>query len=250
MSNDTDQDKRVSETYRSLAGEHAPPHLDRKVLEMAAAEKPRPLYARWVSWTRPIAWAATITLCLAITLELSRDQSLSPAMPEVSPDTSLVQPAEAPKDVASPASKFVLENESEPSPQLQFEKREQDQVLAESMNDAIVAEKTALGRSAAKQSISEPAPARVRQSAYAADEVMEEVVVEKVDEEKEKSIDANMRAEASARDNEANECAGEARIKAESWLECIQALEAAGDDEAALRQRDALKETFPDFKLP
>ena len=43
MSNDTDQDKRVSETYRSLAGEHAPPHLDRKVLEMAAAEKPRPL---------------------------------------------------------------------------------------------------------------------------------------------------------------------------------------------------------------
>jgi hypothetical protein len=236
MSNDTDQDKRVSETYRSLAGEQAPPHLDRKVLEMAAAERPRPLYARWVSWTRPVAWAATITLCLAITLELSRDQTLRPATPAA----SLAPQAAAPKDVAAP--------------ELRLEKREQDQALAESINDAIVAEKTALGRSAAKQVINQPAPARVRQSA----DLMEEVVVEKVDEEKEKATDANLLADASfsagamanARDNEANECAGVARTEAESWLECIEALEAAGDNAAAERQRDALKETFPDFKLP
>ena len=228
MNNDTDQDKRVSETYRSLAGEQAPPHLDRKVLEMAAADRPRPLYSRWMSWTRPVAWAATITICLAITLELSRDQSLSPTLEqslEALPEAALERPAEVPKDVASPVSKLSFE------PEPQYEKREQDEVLAETMNDSIVAEKTALGRSAAKQAISEPAPARVRQSA----DLMEE--------EKEKS-------DTDARDNEANECAGEARTAAESWLECIQALEAAGDNEAALRQRDALKETFPDFKLP
>lgn len=244
MNNDPNQDKRVSDTYRSLANEQAPPALDRKVLEMAAAAGKRRPYARWMSWTRPVAWAATITLCLAITLELSRDPSV------ISPDPSY--------EVATPSSIVAPQAE---------EKRESDQILGKSMdaepevaetvsaatmNDAIIAEKTAVARSSAKQAISQPAPARLRQSADLA----------VVEEEKEKSMSADVRAEAPAAmasavfaesadaDAEVNECSAEARAEAESWHECIQELAAAGDDAAALRQTDALKETFPDFQLP
>ena len=148
MSNDPNQDQRVSQTYRSLANEQAPPELDRKILAMAANAGKRPLYSRWMSWTRPVAWAATITLCLAITLELSRDQSV-------------IIPAEVAYDVAIPTAVRAPQAE---------EKLEQDQVLAESvkdeavsddsmniaesMNNEIIAEKTALARSSSKQAAS------------------------------------------------------------------------------------------------
>ena len=65
MSNEPYNDDKVSQAYRSLADEKTPAHLDRKILEMAAAEAQQPRYSRWMAWSRPLAWAATITLCLS-----------------------------------------------------------------------------------------------------------------------------------------------------------------------------------------
>lgn len=72
MTDEQLKDDLVAATYRDLAGERSPAHLDDKILHMAASQAQHRRYARSVTWTRPLAWAATIALCLAITLELTR----------------------------------------------------------------------------------------------------------------------------------------------------------------------------------
>jgi hypothetical protein len=57
-------------------------------------------------------------------------------------------------------------------------------------------------------------------------------------------------SQALAADMPADECSEDIRAEPESWLECIDELEASGDVEAASRQRENLIEVFPDFKLP
>ena len=47
-----------------------------------------------------------------------------------------------------------------------------------------------------------------------------------------------------------SDCSEDVQAEPESWLTCILDLEQAGKVEAADRQREALKEEFPDFKLP
>ena len=64
-------DPRVSEAYQGLATETTPPGLDRRILAMAA-DKRRSRYGLARVWVRPLAWAATIGLSLAIVLEVSQ----------------------------------------------------------------------------------------------------------------------------------------------------------------------------------
>jgi hypothetical protein len=63
-------DDLVSTTYRELATESAPDELSQSVLRLAVDEA-KPRAARSNAWMRPMAWAATIGLSLAIVLELS-----------------------------------------------------------------------------------------------------------------------------------------------------------------------------------
>ena len=51
-------------------------------------------------------------------------------------------------------------------------------------------------------------------------------------------------------DAQLEECTAEIRSEPETWLDCILELEDAGNTEAGDRHRDALIDTFPDFKLP
>lgn len=252
MSNDRHHDEQVSAAYQDLAAERTPEHLDQKVLRMAKAAGGRPLYSRWVAWSRPLAWAATVALCLAITLEVTRVE-------------------DAPTDVATPASTVV--------PELQKDKREQaleqdadrQLGLAESMSDsmsdsvadALSSEKIAPARSASKPAANEPEPAgRARRSADIAEEEAIELgtiepavdfevkVADELRRENSVASGAYATSKAVAADSLANECSEDMRSEPESWLECIEALEASGDKEAALHQRQNLEETFPDFKLP
>lgn len=78
------EDRRLSEIYKALAGERVPDSLNDRVLQMAADS--RRSYARARVWMRPLALAATIGLCLAIVLEITR-------VPQVVPDfTSFPDP--------------------------------------------------------------------------------------------------------------------------------------------------------------
>ena len=98
-------DKTVSRAYREIADERAPEHLDGAVLA-EAARAARPRYARSRAWTRPLAWAATITLTVAIVLEFTRvpapdDALFEPEMPAFdddvadAPGAAVAEPAEA-----------------------------------------------------------------------------------------------------------------------------------------------------------
>jgi hypothetical protein len=240
MSNDRHNDEKVSETYKSLADERTPQHLDQKILQMAGAEVRRPLYSRWIRWTRPLAWAATITLCLAVTLELLREPSLESQLPMPADDAAEFK---SPASVSAPQlQKRELDSNVRADSDQVFEaepRREQAATIAES----IISEKTALGRSAAKQPANEPAPAaRMR--------LTDDAAAVKDQEEKVKVAAYESALVADTGMPDADECSDEVRVEAERWLECIVKLEESGNDAAAERQRNALKETFPDFKMP
>ena len=76
---DTDgvADPLVSRTYRESAAERTPPALDQAVLRKARRQGTSH-YSRSVLWLRPMAWAATVGLCLAIVVELANLPQVDP----------------------------------------------------------------------------------------------------------------------------------------------------------------------------
>ena len=67
---DGPDDPLVSSAYRESASERAPDALNHSVMQQAR-EQVRTRFFRPVVWLRPMAWAATIGLSLAIVIELS-----------------------------------------------------------------------------------------------------------------------------------------------------------------------------------
>lgn len=74
-------DSLVSKIYRDSAEERAPASINERVLRQAHARAGSG-YSRTVQWLRPLAWAASIGLCLAIVLELSVTPLGVPDAPE------------------------------------------------------------------------------------------------------------------------------------------------------------------------
>ncbi len=202
-------DETVSATYRELSREGAPDHLNEKVLQQAAEKALRPRYSRSIMWTRPLAWAATVGLCLAIVLEVTRVPTPEIVMTE---DATDFLEAEQPASLVT----------------------EEAQAPVHQRPEALKDMKSQLGRSAAKQAANEPnremvdADMRQRSGAISA-----------------------LAVSADSTDSEAtNECPDEIRVDPVTWLACIVDLEERGDTETALRQREDLKEAFPQFKMP
>jgi hypothetical protein len=77
-------DPSVSATYRQLADERVPAGLDEKILHRAAAA-PRAGSRPGRAWMKPVAWAATIGLSLAIVLEMTQ-------LPQAPLDIDIVAP--------------------------------------------------------------------------------------------------------------------------------------------------------------
>ena len=222
-------DETVSATYRELSREGAPNYLNEKVLQQAARTALRPRYSRSIMWTRPLAWAATVGLCLAIVLEVT-----SVPAPEI-----VVRPGLMSPEPVSPELQDSLEAELPlaPSPKLVSEPV---QAPVQMKSEALLDKKSQLGRAAAKQASNEPrSEVRMRDTASEADADL--ITVEET---------AGIAALALPASIATNECAEEVRANPVTWLECIADLEKTGDTEAALRQREALKEAFPQFEMP
>jgi len=64
-------DELVSDLYRELPVPQTPDHLNRSILQMAAGQSSGSDKFLFASWIKPVAWAATIALSLAIVLDLS-----------------------------------------------------------------------------------------------------------------------------------------------------------------------------------
>ena len=86
-------DELVSHTYREHSTERTPERLNRKILDLAADRSGRieKLRGLFVSWTRPLALAATIVLSFAIVIEVTRlpEPVATPSVPASSAAESL-----------------------------------------------------------------------------------------------------------------------------------------------------------------
>ena len=251
MSDDRHKDDKVSATYRKLATEHTPDQLDRKILAMAAKNPGRPSYSRWISWSRPLAWAATITLCLAITLELVREPALQPtvapvpesqvgpALRDVHEEAITTPDAATPTDTGREArhEAFTLSATEDRDEDKASDDANQSLARPEPLQEA--AGSTAKIGSADKEEL-----ARMRSSVQAGTAPPAEAARAR------RSPETSERAFSGESDSADQACAEERRATAETWHECILELEAAGLDAAAGRERDELKNSFPDFKRP
>jgi len=238
------QDQLVSATYRALATEKTPRHLDDEVLKRAAAGG-RTRYSLAYAWMRPVAWAATIGLCLAIALELSQlPQSTDPLLMD-----ETTKPAAAPAISApEPAQDFAkaIERKHEAS------MRRNEKVMPESLaidevrmrDDATTAGEpgapdTNFVRETREQDATGSGPEEtvevtgaLRQRSQAA------------------SATAATVSEAAALLPEASACSEEARQTAADWFACIVELKDAGETELADRELSLFMAEFPDFQAP
>lgn len=119
---DARADALVSQAYRDFADERTPEHLDRTILR-AAAKAARPRYSRFIAWTRPMAWAATIMLSVALVLEVTNSPSPGVVSVDETIGTFEVQspeadakddgPADSPQESVVPASELTKKQSSD-----------------------------------------------------------------------------------------------------------------------------------------
>lgn len=210
----TEMQRLVSETYHSAATEQAPKHLNEKVLRMAAGEpttrQQRFGYSGAASWLRPAAWAATISLSLAIVLEITRDPAPQIAQTVVSSEAPAADAVagrleEAIVEVSAPAEKPRLNKMQAPAA-LSVEREIEIEIenMARQRSDPNLQDKT-LG---------------IASMAASAEK---------------KEIAA------------AHECDSDTRETADSWFACIVKLRATGLTAEAESEYDEFVLQFPDF---
>lgn len=212
-------DTLVSQAYRDLAEERAPEHLNRKILK-AAAQEARPRYSRLIAWTRPMAWAATVMLSVALVLEVTR----TPSPEVVSSDEMLGKyEVQAPRADASQVAPLEEEEARKRTADLpaspEFKLRDED-ILEQGKELARMQE----------GSVSQPSL-----DAAVSAEADQEITVGR-------SLPAAAAFSAPLAD-----CDEDAVATPETWLECIEDLEDAGEGNKAREERARLAEAFPGF---
>ena len=242
-------DVRVTEAYRELGAEKAPESLNQTILEMAAGGNNRSSVRNRLLgvWMKPLAWAATIGLSLAIVLELTQ------------------VPTAAVRYDALPRSETVLEETAtQDTDKLQtIEHRSLEQPGAnrsaitkdEVADDVEVFRRESKGKmdfvAAPAEMPSSPAPATVsvdltpdrpphtaRKRAEGAPTVQDSPTVN------EPMASFAILAEEKEADT-AESCDAQIRLSAEDWLECIDNLRQSGALEAADREYEALILEYP-----
>jgi hypothetical protein len=262
MTDERLQDENVSAAYREVANEIAPPHLNEKILRMAANSAKPPLYARSQLWTRPLAWAATIAMCLAITLEVTRFSAPDGVIPSTTTTGSFDEALGESKDKANvdaildgraaeardtyeaearvPASSFAPQKvELAKSRPAARERQERDESKRQDAEEAVAAPALAF------EVIDADVMQHVEDLARLQSGTSNEPLVEEI------SVNASSGLAAPARALVAPaSCSDDTKTEPTEWLACIEAFEDAGDTETALREKEALIAVFPDFKMP
>ncbi len=246
---DNVEDALVSRTYRESAVEQVPDELDQAVLQRAR-QRSSNRSSRSVVWLRPMAWAATIGLCLAIVVEINNVPQPMPeqlALPAASADA--MTPVERVREEAAPARSV------------------QGGTGTTNMNKSVSHETEALQQRTKKtvdakgrvslQNVPQHSKSDAGESAFAPAEVMESL-------ESKDSHDVNapmleeadhvsglrsiaITASPASAELTAATCDLQARATPQTWVECIEALEENGLDDLAGEQRDQLRKAFPDF---
>ena len=259
-------DRQVSRSYRELAGERTPERLNQAILKKAA-KAALPPYSRSIHWTRPVAWAATIAICLAITLQVTRvptpdavpsglpasteleeaaiaeDREFSDPTPISRPQSPAEGEPSLARDVAAGAER--KESEPRPTPDGPYAAGreavpERTRAVAQDRADA-VGEDADTPDSAAFEmrdvGMLQRAEERVKLQSGSTAEV-------------EGFAQQAATRELSAAAVTADRCDDAVKSDPESWLECIRGLADRGLVEEARRERQELAAAFPDFEIP
>jgi len=265
-------DERVTQAYRELATEHTPEHLDRAVLGKARAAA-RPPYSRLRSWTRPMAWAATVMLSVAIVLQIGD----VPGPEGIGYD----EPASKLREAVSEAQVPTIETTEDATsgmPSSELLEESPAEAPARSLNTATDERRdAAVGRAATDQATPEAALEKRQRAKLPPDSKLEQQPAAPeagIDAFAPRDADMLQRAAEMARTqsgenkvsapqgsadgalelssfglrDETPACDETATQTPEAWLECIRELEEAGFSDVALRQRELLQQNFPDFK--
>ena len=212
MSNDRTDDDKVSRAYREAARERTPTRLDAAVLDTARRGQRRS-YSTSIRWLRPMAWAATIGLSLAIVIELSQVPEPDLVFDNLGEPAREAIPADAPVEGVQPDAPLKRDRMHTPP-----------------------AQKT--------PGIAPMAPPDVQnsleqlKSAPAALDEADTAIV----------LDADLEPHTiGATGAPARACNGAVVLSPESWLECIEDLERQGRSDEADEERRLLAEAFPDI---
>ena len=219
-----DNDPRVSETYRELATETAPPALDKKILSLAG-DNQRSGFGLSRAWFRPIAWAATIGLSLAFVLEMSQLDDVAEPIAHTDADALFEDDSAHQKDVVleEPEMRSDAAAESIASPPLPAAE------VTAGGTDATVSGDFAAADMPLLQEAEEQARARAGSA---------------------RAVAAHSPAALAAKKEQVILCDDDARSTAASWYACIEELRQKHLDDAAVLELEALLVHFPDFEVP
>ena len=228
-----EKDALVSETYREIANERVPEHLNSAILKQAAGAA-QPRYSRLMNWTRPMAWAATAILSVAVVLELTSVPEPQSAIPL---DVNTRFEAEAPKNDGSTVSAADAIAPTELKTEMPESEVLEEAVLPAAMPgrgaNLLVPEKIQLKDADMLLQAEELARMHSGDNREAA-----------------RSAESAFASRASGFANGVPACDESVRTTPEAWLECIEVLEGAGMTDAASEQRHKLISAFPNFELP
>jgi len=232
----------VSETYRELGVEKAPEHLNQSILRMASGGAKQsgarnPLFAAWM---KPVAWAATIGLSLAIVLELTQVPT-GPIRSDGLPAAESIREEAALQD-ADVSDKAENQVRTQSAPNRQAISENELGRSADSRDDVEVFSRETKGKlDAIAAQAPSPVPAaelpnspqpsaRKRVADLPADrEPMASYAV--LAEQDESDIDES--------------CDAAVRLSAEDWLDCIDNLRQSGAEEAADLEYEAFVLEYP-----
>ena len=215
-------DELVSRTYREHSVEQAPERLNQEILSMASDDASRGSRTNFLfaAWTKPLAWAATIGISLAVVLELSQV-----------PGSSV--------DIATPAAESIREEFAQQRTDVLDEARKQAfQESGQNQNASLADEVTLqdadvaiIGKQNEFSKLLRPVPA-------ADDPVAAQPTA------RNRAASLTVGAEKTESDVE-RPCDAITRESAEDWLRCIEELREAGAVDAANREYDAYILEYP-----
>ncbi len=266
MTNEPDRkdvDTLVSEIYRELADERTPQHLNQAVLQMAAGKETR-RGLNFSLWMKPVAWAATIALSLAIVLEFTelptqvRRTDVAVPAAESLPQESVPQnfsPQDA--DIVERAERraklqaVIAIPESEPKPKVDSFAVSAPGTNQPSVKKHAVSQDRASFVDAAIPSREDTAQLEEIVVTPSAAPIVVPTVAPSADfavtteNLRERTLGVSRLAEEKAESDAMNECAPEARLTAEIWLACIKDLHALGAFDAAAWEYEAYSDEYP-----
>jgi hypothetical protein len=259
-----DTDTGVTQAYRDTKDERAPEALNRAILDQAA-KTAQPRYSRVRLWTRPMAWAATVMLSVAIVFQLTQ----VPTPTEIGFDGSADEvdaPANIPAERLEEATGSSRKTEAlrstakQSAPTALSETRQREQ-----QTKATFAERNLAEQEPAVRALTSPDQASLELDSVF--ELKDQDMLQRTDDmpriqegEDQQAVPATAPPQAASTEyvslglvsepSEPGRCAEAATATPEAWLQCIAFLEEAGLTEAAAEERELLAAAFPDFETP